>query len=223
MPNVNTVNFEAAEIAPISEVPKQQPPPPLPPLPPATGVGFNDWNSAGDVPAGVWRDKPGTIQDLDTTAHKRPSVSEGGSQDGGDEVAAKKKRIERFANGKDYYCWCCHKEKANVFCNKCPRSYHFKCLSANNMLVDKKLTSKDLDVKTYVCFNCVGEKKSEEKPSVALRNLSPEEFNDLLLYALNSIKMVSYFSKTDDMKSNNLCIAFRRQTPLSMSQLLALL
>lgn len=28
----------------------------------------------------------------------------------------------------DNYCWLCHKEKCNISCGICPRSYHLKCI-----------------------------------------------------------------------------------------------
>ncbi len=32
---------------------------------------------------------------------------------------------------KDFYCWMCHKEKTNLHCELCSRTYHLKCLGVD--------------------------------------------------------------------------------------------
>ncbi len=35
---------------------------------------------------------------------------------------------------KDRFCWICHKDRINIHCKLCPRSYHFKCIPSSGSL-----------------------------------------------------------------------------------------
>lgn len=97
-------------------------------------------------------------------------------------------------NDQDHYCWICHKDKINLNCNICPRSYHLKCLNNNPSysqldsytLINDKSFIKD----NWVCFECelIAKSESDEGRSECLRRISKDEFCELLTFAVATIK-----------------------------------
>lgn len=121
-----------------------------------------------------------------------------------------RERSEKFASGKDYYCWKCHKEFINLSCSYCERSYHFKCVPGETILptgtavsnVPKKLLySKNDFSKTpeykktpWKCTQCLIIEENEasyKSPTSPLSSIKPEEFETLLKFALGTIKQTA--------------------------------
>ena len=99
-----------------------------------------------------------------------------------------------------------HKEKCNLSCQICPRSYHLKCINNNpaytqlesfTLLNDKSTFIKD----DWVCFECeiIAKAESDEGRSACMRRITKEQFCELLSHALVSIK------KTADVSYQQLC------------------
>lgn len=120
--------------------------------------------------------------------------------DSGDPEELKRKKKDKdakFKIGKDFYCWNCHKDKANVSCGKCPRSYHPKCLMSSGFQHSslsgngRKNSSSSHDI---TCPECKLIEDLERRPPKALKTVSKEELNSLLFYAVDSIKPVSIYT-----------------------------
>jgi hypothetical protein len=84
--------------------------------------------------------------------------------------------------GKDQYCWYCHKEKCVITCKQCPRSFHGKCLTTHNASVPKGSAF-------ILCPECNLVIETEKIPPRALRKVPVEELNDLILMAVNYLKI----------------------------------
>ncbi|RWS07781.1 protein kinase C-binding protein 1-like protein [Dinothrombium tinctorium] len=111
----------------------------------------------------------------------------------------------KFLNEKDIYCWVCHKEKVNISCSLCVRSFHNKCLPANSLYTGHEhhsITANGDNTNSsghssggnrWVCIECTAISKAEEAKtrSEALKNVTPDEFVDLLKYALQTIKQTA--------------------------------
>lgn len=89
----------------------------------------------------------------------------------------------KFSSGKDYWCWTCHKERANISCVSCDRSFHPKCLTPG-------INSRKNNSKPIVCFECKQIAKAERKPPKAIRCLDIKELNELIQMAIESVKPV---------------------------------
>lgn len=177
---------------------------------------YKNWNSyAEDNQSAVWnsdaKSDDKSMQILDNGITRTPVKADQakrkqGSLDGSDSESAKKRprnddnKAEKFAKGKDYYCWCCHKEKATVSCLHCPRSYHQKCLTASAMLASDVPVGKD---DTYVCYYCKTERALDPNAQ-SLKGVPTEELNDLLLLALEPIRNVSGANSGAMCSSNSL-------------------
>ena len=106
-----------------------------------------------------------------------------------------KKPAGQASDDQDQYCWVCHKEKSNLSCSICSRSYHLKCLNNNPTYshLDSYILFNDKDsfIKdNWICFECelISKAESDEGRSECLRRISKDEFCDLLSYAVLSIK-----------------------------------
>lgn len=121
-----------------------------------------------------------------------------------------RERSNKFATGKDYYCWKCHREYINISCGHCERSYHFKCLPSDSSLptgatvsnLPKKLLTSKVDYsksppynKTpWTCTQCVIIKENElfhNAPSSPTSSITTEKFEHLLKFALGTIKQTA--------------------------------
>ena len=118
------------------------------------------------------------------------------------ESTAKKSTNNELKDDQDKYCWLCHKEKCNLSCQICPRSYHQKCINNNpsysqldsfSLLNDKNAFIKD----NWICFECelIQKSETEEGKSECLKRITKEEFCELLNFAVATIK-----------KSTDVCI-----------------
>lgn len=95
---------------------------------------------------------------------------------------------------KDDYCWLCHKEKSNISCKSCPRTYHLKCLPTENSgLNDSSESNKNGANNTnWICIECSAIMKTDAtSKSPVLSQLSPHELSELLMFAVQTIKAVS--------------------------------
>lgn len=128
-----------------------------------------------------------------TTTMNQPRASFDGS-DSEDISRKKKDKDAKFKIGKDFFCWICHKDKANVSCSNCPRSYHPKCLLSSGVQQSsltgngRKSNSNSHDI---TCPECKLIEALEKKPPKALKTVTKEELNSLLVYAIDSVKPVS--------------------------------
>lgn len=117
--------------------------------------------------------------------------------DSGDPEELKRKKKDKdakFKTGKDFYCWMCHKDKANVSCDKCPRSYHPKCLLSSGFQHSSLSGSgrkSSTSSRNITCPECKSIEDLERRPPKALKTVPKEELNSLLFYAVDSIKPVS--------------------------------
>ncbi|CAG2167954.1 unnamed protein product, partial [Oppiella nova] len=109
---------------------------------------------------------------------------------------------------RDRFCWVCHKDKSNIVCKQCPRSYHLKCIpantssSANNAISDTKSKTNGKSFDSWVCVECKDVLKEEadltpspdgtddSPPPVKSRlaQMSAEEMSQLLTFALQTIR-----------------------------------
>jgi hypothetical protein len=124
--------------------------------------------------------------------------------------AIARERSDKFATGKDYYCWKCHKEFVNLSCSTCPRSYHFKCLPGETTLptgmkvslIPKKSLYSKQDYSTspeykkvpWTCTQCLIIKENEALHSSStspLSSINSDEFETLLKFALGTIKQTA--------------------------------
>ena len=103
-----------------------------------------------------------------------------------------------------------HKEKCNLSCQICPRSYHLKCINNNPpyaqldsfaLLNDKSTFIKD----DWVCFECeiIARAESDEGKSACMRRINKDQFNELLDYALVMIKKSADVSLSDEYGQSN--------------------
>ena len=96
---------------------------------------------------------------------------------------------------KDNHCWLCHKEKSNISCKLCPRSFHLKCLPDDYIYFGQEMIQKTDTNKSssWICIECTTIMKSDnlKTRSATLNQLNPQEFSQLLTYALQTIKAVS--------------------------------
>ena len=93
----------------------------------------------------------------------------------------------------DFYCWHCHKERGNLSCSACPRSYHRKCLPANYLFEGQTGSKKSASVSAelaskWICPECKLIEEGEERRRTSLSAVSDEELNQLLISALGTIK-----------------------------------
>uniref|UniRef100_A0A131XGM7 Kinase c-binding protein 1 n=1 Tax=Hyalomma excavatum TaxID=257692 RepID=A0A131XGM7_9ACAR len=81
--------------------------------------------------------------------------------------------------GGDRFCWICHREPSQLWCDTCPRSYHASCVN----LKVKSLTE-------WVCPECVRVMAAEnvDTRSPALSLLTVDEFCSLLQFAIQRLK-----------------------------------
>ena len=123
----------------------------------------------------------------------RPSI------DGDSEDANRKRKDKeaKFNLGKDFFCWICHKDKANVSCSKCPRSFHPKCLLSSGFHHSslsggaRRTSSSSSSSHDITCPECRSIEDLERRPPRALKTVSKEELNSLLVYVIDSVKPVS--------------------------------
>lgn len=108
------------------------------------------------------------------------------------------KSNQELNDDQDQYCWLCHKDKINLSCQICPRSYHLKCINSNptysqldsfTLLNDKKTFIKD----DWICFECeyISKSESDEGKSECLKRITKDEFCELLSHAVVTIKKSS--------------------------------
>jgi len=177
-------------------------------------ASYPSWNSVSgsESDRDNWGDSSLLLTNGSTPGDAKRKMSESMMDESETSLTKKKftERAERFSKGKDYYCWCCHKEKANVSCVKCPRSYHFKCLSANSML-DKGESNPKILNRSYMCYNCKVESGEESNLSKALKAITAEELNGLLIHAIDAVKTVSTTIISEFYEYNVNCF-FRQQT-----------
>lgn len=152
----------------------------------------------------------GTNQGM--TPSRLVSLHNHSSDDSEDASRKKKDREAKFSLGKDFFCWICHKEKANVSCSKCPRSFHPKCLLSSgfhhsSLSVNARRTSSTGH--DIICPECKSISDLERRPPRALKTVSKEELNSLLVYVIDSVKPVSLLhrercSLTNEILESNL-------------------
>ena len=137
--------------------------------------------------------KQGNEKAFTNQALSRPSI------DGDSEDANRKRKDKeaKFSLGKDFFCWICHKEKANVSCSKCPRSFHPKCLLSSGFHHSslstgaRRSSSSGSTSHDITCPECKSIEDLERRPPKALKTVSKEELNSLLVYVIDSVKPVS--------------------------------
>lgn len=59
------------------------------------------------------------------------------------------------SSGKDRYCWVCHKERSQITCRQCPRSYHLKCIpqsNSTNNSTNNKTSGQGFE--SWTCIEC---------------------------------------------------------------------
>lgn len=123
-------------------------------------------------------------------AKRASQNSSEGEDDSANEEKYAKERQDKLATGKDFYCWNCHKEKANVSCTHCPRSYHFKCLTSS--LTKGQTKDWEKAPADWTCLECRAIAKADEAMLVSptLSKVSEDDFCTLLKFALQTIKQV---------------------------------
>lgn len=121
------------------------------------------------------------------------------------------------STGKDRFCWICHKDRSNINCRQCPRSYHLKCIpsstssSTNSTNSDNKSKSNTKSFDDWICVECkdiirdeedlqqFSEEESSENSTQSsfvgskwrLAQMSTEELSELLMFALQTIKQTA--------------------------------
>lgn len=147
-----------------------------------------------------------TLLDLDSSPNLNlnlidPNVSGSlvGSSD--DSKQQSNDNNEKFNESRiiDDHCWLCHKDKSNVTCKLCPRSFHLKCLPEEYIYSGQQEgCEKEMHIRSsgWTCIECTTIMKSEDLKtrSATLSQLSPQEFSQLLTYALQTIKAVCLFN-----------------------------
>ncbi|CAG2112271.1 unnamed protein product [Medioppia subpectinata] len=117
---------------------------------------------------------------------------------------------------RDRFCWVCHKDKSNIVCKQCPRSYHMKCIAANGNTSSLNNTNSDNKTKSnnkalyesWVCIECkdilneehnlrivTAEEAVDSAPDSApksqLAQMSAEEMSQLLAFAVHTIRQTA--------------------------------
>ncbi|KAI1289793.1 Protein kinase C-binding protein 1 [Halotydeus destructor] len=97
----------------------------------------------------------------------------------------------QLSGGKDFHCWQCHKEKVNVECSRCPRSYHYKCLPSNSSSNSQDATNNNDE--GWLCMECknIAKSEHERKSSSNLGRVTEKDFCTLLKFALQTIKQTA--------------------------------
>lgn len=168
--------------------------------PPKTEESQKQANKIGQV--------DGKSNEANNDSHGSASEKMDADEDLDDTIT--RERSAKFATGKDYYCWKCHKEFINLSCSSCPRSYHFKCLPNDANLptgiqisnIPKKLLYSKIDYSTspeynkvpWNCSQCLVIKENEalhQSPSSPLSSINSDEFETLLKFALGTIKQTA--------------------------------
>lgn len=93
-------------------------------------------------------------------------------------------RQAKLDAGLDYYCWTCHKEKASISCGSCARSFHGKCLASSGM-------RKPAGDEKLVCPECQLASDMAQKPARALKSLTRQELNQLIVEVVQSVKQTA--------------------------------
>ena len=112
-------------------------------------------------------------------------------------------------HSKDRFCWVCHKDKSNINCRQCPRSYHLKCIpSSSSTSSGTKSKSIDKSFESWICIECKDILRDEEDlhqpseeensnnssqssyagPKWRLAQMSAEELSELLKFAMQTIR-----------------------------------
>ena len=115
------------------------------------------------------------------------------------------------AHTKDRFCWVCHKDRSNINCRQCPRSYHLKCIPSSSSTTnsDNKSKSSNKSFDSWICVECkdilrdeddLHQSSPEEEnsnnssqssivgPKWRLAQMSAEELSELLKFALQTIR-----------------------------------
>lgn len=157
-------------------------------------------SSKPDVPKGRKGSDPApTRTSLPTTAAvatPAPVTDKRESSSSDEDARFAAERKAKFATGKDYFCWICHRDDVNISCIECPRSYHVKCIptDAPPQPKGKKVVPSIPALENWTCTECKLISDGEERrtsPDSMLANVSEETFINLLKYALQTIKQTS--------------------------------
>jgi len=107
------------------------------------------------------------------------------------EPVAKEPRVDQESI-KDSFCWSCHKDKVQVSCNRCCRSFHVKCLpvSESSELNQTPTSRRASVIINLTCIPCLTIEKRQERPLKPLQHLSREGLNQLFKIIIDSIKGV---------------------------------
>lgn len=157
-------------------------------------------SSKPDVPKGRKGSDPApTRTSLPTTAavaNPAPVIDKRESSSSDEDARFAAERKAKFATGKDYFCWVCHRDDVNISCVECPRSYHVKCIptDAPPQPKGKKVVPSIPSLQNWTCTECKLISDGDERktsPDSMLATISEEVFINLLKYALQTIKQTS--------------------------------